>query len=163
LSITPRVFALLIVILVFTRRFQGEISQLKGVESQERALPHQQQPPPPQQQKCESNQQPLVHNTLQLEFDDRVRSTKSIFHSAKSQIKRHQRQRNPHSQRDFNKQASSPRSPPPTHRQTVIDSLLSLAMASIKQPQPPPSFSTLVHGGPCGFRSPRRHQVASLL
>jgi hypothetical protein len=37
---------------------------------------------------------------------------------------------------------------------------LSLAMSSIKQPQPPPPFSTLVQGGPGGFRSPRRQVIA---
>lgn len=106
----------------------------------------------------EQEQQPPVQHKIELQFEG---PTQKISPSMKSQIKR--RRRHLHQQRQNDRErpnpaTSSPRSPSFTHRQHVVDALLSVAMASIKQP-PPLSISTLVQGGPGGFRSPRRQQV----
>ena len=115
-------------------------------QQQQQPLPQQQQK---QQQQNQSIQQQPVQRKFTIEFEGPV-------HSPKPQMKcrLHRRNQQQH-ERDLT--FPSPRSPNP--RQHIIDSLLSLAMTSMKQPQPPPSFSTLVQGGPSGFRSPRRQQV----
>jgi hypothetical protein len=138
-----------VVFRTFTRRQQDQLGQLKGSEPPRHSET--------QQQQNESKQQPSVQHKLQLQFEGIMPSPNSRARSPTSRIKRRPRQ--PHHQRAA-PVASSPRSPPPSQRQHLIDSLLSLAMMSIKQ-QPTPPFSTLVQGGPAGFRSPRRHQVSS--
>lgn len=145
-----------LVIHVFTRlRLQDQLGQLKAIKPEQHAGLQ----PPPQRQ-TESHQQPSVQHNVQLQFEGPMPSPKSSALSSKSQIKR--RHRHYHQrQHEFNQPVSStPRSPALTHRQRIIDSLLALAMSSVKQ-QPSSSISTLVQGGPGGFRSARRQQVSA--
>jgi hypothetical protein len=134
---------------------------LKG--SKLRVQPEPQQEPrdaPAQQQQqgAKINRNSSVQHKLKLEFEGLETSAVTTALDPRLQNKRHHRRRRQQLQREQDGPAASPRarSPAATHRQQIIDSLLSLAMASIKQPQPSLPLSTVVHGGPCGFRSPRR-------
>ena len=147
---------------MFTKRLQNQLGVLlKGSKPQVQAEPQQERHdalPHQQQDKSKFNRHQSVHK-LKLEFEGPQTSTVSNALCQNSPIKHHRRKRNQQRQCQRDHPAASPRSPASTHRQHIVDSLLSLAMASIKQPQPTLPLSTVVQGGPCGFRSPRRQVI----
>lgn len=132
---------------------QDQLGQLKAIKPEQHAVLQ----PPPQRQ-TESHQQPSVQHKLQLQFEGPMPSPKSSALSSK--IKRRHRHHHQRQHESNQSVSSSPRSPSLTHRQRIIDSLLALAMTSVKQ-QPSSTISTLVQGGPGGFRSARRQQVSA--